>query len=147
MKIRNPQATRPWQHVLEPLAGYLRLGQKLLEEGASYADGFNFGPEMNKTISVAEVAQQIAEIWGSGKVFVGKERGLHEANLLQLNIEKSKKLLDISPVYTARQAILKTVQWYKEFYVGHINMSTYTAQQIEEFVAMAKTNTLPWSMK
>ncbi|MBR2082580.1 MAG: CDP-glucose 4,6-dehydratase [Elusimicrobiaceae bacterium] len=147
VKIRNPQATRPWQHVLEPLAGYLRLGQKLLEEGASYADGFNFGPEMNKTISVAEVAQQIAEIWGSGKVFVGKERGLHEANLLQLNIEKSKKLLDISPVYTARQAILKTVQWYKEFYVGHINMSTYTAQQIEEFVAMAKTNTLPWSMK
>src|SRR5574344_469085 len=72
VSIRNPYSTRPWQLVLEPLAGYLRLGQLLLEKGPQYAQGYNFGPEMNKDMKVCEVAKKVAEIWGNGKVEVGQ---------------------------------------------------------------------------
>lgn len=146
VSIRNPFATRPWQLVLEPLAGYLRLGQKLLEEGAKYAQGYNFGPEMNKDVKVCEVAKLVAEIWGNGKVEVGSGDGLHEATLLQLNIEKADKQLGIRPVYTAQEAIIKTTEWYKEFYSGKIDMTAYTQKQIEEFVNAAKAKGLEWSL-
>ena len=144
--IRNPLATRPWQHVLEPLAGYLRLGQKLLEEGSKYAQGYNFGPEMNKDVKVCEVAQKVSEVWGDGKVEVGKADGLHEANLLQLNIEKADKELGVRPDYSAEEAITKTTQWYKAFYEKQTNMVEYTQKQIEEFVLTAQTKNIAWSL-
>ena len=144
--IRNPHSTRPWQHVLEPLAGYLRLGEKLLEEGATYAEGYNFGPEMNSDIKVCEVAQLVSEVWGSGKVEVGKGDGLHEANLLQLNIEKAEKKLGVKPVYTAREAIIKTTEWYKEFFNGNSDIVDYTIHQLEEFVKTAQVKKLDWSI-
>lgn len=143
--IRNPLATRPWQLVLEPLAGYLRLGQKLLEEGAKYATGYNFGPEMNKDVKVCEVAKLVSEVWGEGKVEVGNGDGLHEANLLQLNIEKAARELDVKPVYSAETAIRKTTEWYKEFYGGKTDMTAYSRQQLQEFVAAAKDKNLSWS--
>lgn len=145
VSIRNPYATRPWQLVLEPLAGYLRLGQKLLEEGAEYAQGYNFGPEMNKDVKVCEVAQLVAKIWGDGRVEVGSGDGLHEATLLQLNIEKADKQLGIRPVYTAHEAIVKTTEWYKEFYGGQTDMTAYTSKQINDFVNAARAKNLEWS--
>ncbi len=145
VEIRNPHATRPWQLVLEPLAGYLRLGQKLLEEGDKYASGYNFGPEMNKDVKVCEVAQKVAEVWGGGQVVVANGDGLHEANLLQLNIEKSEKELGFKPVYSADEAIVKTVEWYKAFYSGNTDMREYTLKQINEFVASAKDKNIEWS--
>ena len=146
VEIRNPYATRPWQLVLEPLAGYLRLGQMLLEYGAQYASGYNFGPEMNKDVRVAEVAQMVANVWGNGaSVLVGKGDGLHEANLLQLNIEKAERELGIKPVYTASEAIAKSTQWYKAFYDGKLDMVEYTKQQINDFIDAAQNKNLPWS--
>lgn len=144
--IRNPYATRPWQHVLEPLAGYLRLGQKLWEEGAKFAQGYNFGPEMNKDVKVCEVAKLVAEIWGNGKVEVGKGDGLHEATLLQLNIEKADKELGVRPVYAAEEAIVKTTEWYKMFYAGKENMTDYTTKQLNEFVQTARQKNMEWSL-
>lgn len=144
--IRSPFATRPWQFVLEPLAGYLRLGQLLLEKGAPYAQGYNLGPEMNKDMKVYEVAQKTAEVWGSGKVEVKNGDGLHEAKLLQLNIEKAEKELGIKPVYTAEEAIIKTTQWYKVFYEAKTDMRVYTQRQIEEFVSAARQKHLEWSL-
>ena len=145
--IRNPYATRPWQHVLEPLAGYLRLGQKLLGEGNKYAQGYNFGPEMNKDVKVCEVAMKVAEVWGNGaKVEVGKGDGLHEANLLQLNIEKADRELGVRPVYSAEEAIIKTTEWYKAFYEGNTDMTEYTQTQIEEFVKTAQQKQIEWSL-
>lgn len=144
--IRNPLATRPWQHVLEPLAGYLRLGQKLLEKGAQYAQGYNFGPEPNKSIKVCAVAQKVAEIWGSGKVEVGKADGLHEATLLQLDIEKAERELGVRPVYTAEEAIIKTTQWYKTFYERQTDIITYTQSQIDEFIQTAQAKKIKWSI-
>ncbi len=144
--IRSPHATRPWQLVLEPLAGYLRLGQKLLEEGQAYAEGFNFGPEMNKDVKVCEVAQKVAEVWGNGKVEVGPGDGLHEANLLQLDITKAEQRLDVRPIYTAEEAIVKTTEWYKAYAEGQTDMRAYTQQQIEDFIVAAQAKNVEWSL-
>jgi len=144
--IRNPYATRPWQLVLEPLAGYLRLGQKLLENGSKYAQGYNFGPEMNKDVKVCEVAKLAAEVWGNNaKVEVGTGDGLHEANLLQLNVEKAERELGIKPVYSAETAIKKTTEWYKAFYNGNTDMTAYSRQQLHDFIIAAQAKELEWA--
>ncbi len=131
--IRNPLATRPWQHVLEPLAGYLRLGQKLLEDGHKYADGFNFGPNEDSVLTVAEVSKMVTEFYGKGKVFVGEPSPLHEAGLLMLNIEKAEKVLNWTPTLTAQSAVRNTVEWYKHFYANDCDMYEYTMTQIKEY--------------
>lgn len=137
--IRNPIATRPWQHVLEPLSGYLLLGQKLIEEGVNFADGFNFGPHDSSVLTVAEVAQKIVHYWGKGEVIVHKADNLHEANLLKLNIEKAQKILNWNPAYSADEAIKKTVEWYKCFYNGD-KMLNFTMEQINDYVKVCKNN-------
>ncbi len=133
IEIRNPIATRPWQHVLEPLSGYLLLGQKLLLEGKKYAQGFNFGPKEDSVLKVAQVAKKVCEYYGKGEVVVFKKDNLHEANLLMLNIDKAKEILGWEPTYSADCAIEKTVLWYKNFYNKNINMYEFTLNQIEEY--------------
>ncbi len=133
IEIRNPIAVRPWQHVLEPLSGYLLLGQKLLEYGKKYAEGFNFGPDESNVLKVADVAQKVAEFYGNGEVVVQKRDNLHEAGLLMLNIEKAEKVLGWHPSLTADEAIKKTVEWYKNFYNNNINMLDFTLEQIEDY--------------
>lgn len=132
IEIRNPHAVRPWQHVLEPLSGYLRLGEALLTDGKKYAEGFNFGPNEDSVLKVSDVAQMVVNCCGKGEVIVNKTDDLHEANLLMLNIDKSKEVLKWTPTYTAEEAIEKTVEWYKRFYAGG-KMLDYTYLQIEEF--------------
>lgn len=133
IEIRNPIAVRPWQHVLEPLSGYLLLGEKLLTDGKKYADGFNFGPNEESILTVAEVAKQLTEIYGKGKVVIGEKSPLHEAGLLMLNIEKAKKVLGWQPAYTANEALQKTVEWYRHFYNKDIDMYEFTCRQIDEY--------------
>lgn len=133
IEIRNPIAVRPWQHVLEPLSGYLLLGQKLQECGKQYADGFNFGPDETSVLKVADVAQKVVEFYGKGEVIVQKRDNLHEAGLLMLNIEKAAKVLGWRPALAADEAIQKTVNWYKNFYNCGINMYSYTLEQIEDY--------------
>ena len=137
IEIRNPVAVRPWQHVLEPLSGYLLLAQKLLEEGkkygGKYTSGFNFGPNEESVLRVAEVAQKVCEYYGEGDVVVYKHDNLHEANLLMLNIEKAEKVLDWTPTYTADIAISKTVDWYKHFYKKDADMYEFTMKQINNY--------------
>lgn len=140
IEIRNPIAVRPWQHVLEPLSGYLLLGQRLLEDGKKYAEGFNFGPNEDSVLKVAEVAQMVVDNYGKGEVVVHKKDNLHEANLLMLNIEKAEKVLDWTPTYTADVAIAKTVDWYKHFYAKDADMYEYTLKQIQEYEGNIKWN-------
>lgn len=140
IEIRNPVAVRPWQHVLEPLSGYLLLGQKLLEDGQKYADGFNFGPNEESVLTVAEVAKKVTEFYGKGKVIVGEKSPLHEAGLLMLNIEKAEKVLGWTPTYNADDAIKNTVDWYKKFYSNQENMLNFTIKQIEEYEGSIKWN-------
>lgn len=133
IEIRNPIAVRPWQHVLEPLSGYLLLGQKLLETGKDYAEGFNFGPNEESVLKVSEVVQKIIDNYNKGEVIIHKKDNLHEANLLMLNIEKSKTVLNWTPTYTANEAIKETVEWYKHFYAKDTDMYQYTIQQIKNY--------------
>lgn len=133
IEIRNPVAVRPWQHVLEPLSGYLVLGQKLLEEGKKYADGFNFGPNEESVLTVAQVSKMVCEFYGKGRVIVGEKSPLHEAGLLMLNVEKAKKVLDWTPTLTAKEAVKNTVDWYRCFYSNDVDMFNFTIEQIEEY--------------
>lgn len=132
IEIRNPLATRPWQHVLEPLSGYLTLGEKLYNHGEKFTQGYNFGPNEDSVLKVADVSKKIVEIWGKGEVVVHKRDNLHEANLLMLNIEKAQRELDWSPTYSADEAIEKTVDWYKNFY-DNKQMFEYTIGQIKDY--------------
>ncbi len=132
IEIRNPVAVRPWQHVLEPLSGYLLLGQRLLEHDEKYAQGFNFGPSEESVLTVADVAQRVVNFYGKGEVIVGEKSDLHEANLLMLNVEKAKNILGWTPTYTANEAIRETVEWYKRFYAGE-KMLDFTLGQIKEY--------------
>lgn len=140
IEIRNPVAIRPWQHVLEPLSGYLLLGQKLLENGKKYADCFNFGPNEDSILTVAEVSHMVCEYYGKGNVVVGEKSPLHEAGLLMLNIEKAKEVLNWTPTLTAKEAIQNTVDWYKHFYNKDIDMYEYTIKQINEYEDNIKWN-------
>ena len=140
IEIRNPIAVRPWQHVLEPLSGYLLLGEKLLESGKKYAEGFNFGPNEDSILKVADVAKMVIEFYGKGEIVIHKKDNLHEAGLLMLNIEKAKKVLNWSPTYTSEQAIEKTVEWYKHFYANDTNMYELSINQISEY-----TKNITWN--
>lgn len=138
IEIRNPVATRPWQHVLEPLSGYLLLGHLLYTQGSQYAEGFNLGPNPESVLTVAEVAEMVVKEYGKGSVKVHKRDDLHEANLLMLDISKAARVLGWTPTYTAQQAIAETVAWYKRFYQGEA-MRAFTLQQIEKYEAH-----IPW---
>ncbi|WP_458402460.1 CDP-glucose 4,6-dehydratase [Candidatus Avelusimicrobium sp.] len=132
IEIRNPIATRPWQHVLEPLSGYLLLGHLLYTQGQKYAEGFNLGPNADSVLSVADVAQLAVKEYGRGSVKIHKRDDLHEANLLMLDITKAKEILGWEPTYTAQEAVAKTIDWYKRFYQAE-PMLPFTLHQIHEY--------------
>jgi len=97
VSIRNPHATRPWQHVLEPLSGYLNIGQKLLEEKINFADAWNFGPSDEGSISVEEVVKHVKKHWNKIDYELNQDtNNLHEANLLKIDCSKRKLLIGIS---------------------------------------------------
>lgn len=140
IEIRNPIAVRPWQHVLEPLSGYLLVGKKLFLEGKKYAEGFNFGPNEESVLTVADVSERVTKFYGKGKVVVGEKSLLHEAGLLMLNIEKAKNVLGWEPTYTADNAIKETVEWYKHFYEKDTDMYLFTMKQIEDYEGKIQWN-------
>lgn len=114
--IRSPKAIRPWEHVLEPLSGYMLLAQKMWENPTEYCEGWNFGPEAESVLTVWEVATAIIKNFGFGELKdVSDPNALHEANLLMLNIEKAKKRLGWKPRLNAKQCAVLTSDWYKRY--------------------------------
>ena len=110
--IRSPKAVRPWEHVLEPLSGYMLLAQKMWE----YCEGWNFGPEAESVLTVWEVASAIIESFGFGELKdVSDPNAFHEANLLMLNIEKAKIRLGWKPRLNAKECAVLTSDWYKRY--------------------------------
>jgi len=114
--IRNPDAVRPWQHVLEPLYAYLLLGKRLSEDPVKYATAYNFGPLDADCWRVEKMVDYVTKIWGEGTYHIVTEREKpHEAGLLKLDIQKAGTELQWHPVFSAEEAIQKTVNWYKNF--------------------------------
>lgn len=116
IEIRNPMSVRPWQHVLEPLGGYLLLASKMYEDGVSYCSGWNFGPSVDSIVPVKHIVDIIIKEWGYGKyVDISTLNTPHEANLLSLDCVKAKTYLKWSPKLTVEEALKFTVDWYKYF--------------------------------
>ena len=116
IKIRNPKAIRPWQHVLEPLSGYLLLAKKMWEEPMRYCEGWNFGPNMESVENVWSVAIKTIQDYGRGELEdCSNPNALHEANLLMLDIHKAKFELGWQPRMNIDQTIKMTVDWYKNY--------------------------------
>lgn len=116
--IRNPNATRPWQHVLDPLHGYLKLAQALTKNPNYFGGPWNFGPELGTALTVAEVAERVIKYWGSGKYSVARDLGPFEHQLLQLSIDKAKLNLLWKPRWDSERAIKETVYWYRSIADG-----------------------------
>ena len=112
IEIRNPIATRPWEHVLEPLSGYLRLGEKLLEDPVTYATSFNFGPHISANKPVLEVVQRLVQYYGKGNVVdVSDPNAVHENVLLSVDVTKAYVMLNWQTKWGLQDAIEKTVDW------------------------------------
>jgi CDP-glucose 4,6-dehydratase len=132
--IRNPWATRPWQHVLEPLYGYLYLSLKLYEQPKSFSGSWNFGPRGESIKTVKDLAEKIIHYWGEGEIqFDIQENAPHEAGLLHLNCDKSYQLLNWIPKWNFDKTINETVKWYKEVNSGS-DAKLITRQQIQEYM-------------
>jgi CDP-glucose 4,6-dehydratase len=131
--IRNPDSVRPWQHVLDPLNGYLVLGAMLAEDPVKYAQSYNFGPESSDRLTVKELVETGINIWGSGGYQVSQSRNKpHEAKLLRLNIDKAKEELEWHPKMDSQKSIEMTLEWYKACHSGE-DQKKYTEAQIKEF--------------
>lgn len=114
--VRNPSAIRPWQHVLEPLGGYLHLGTKMADDPARYADSWNFGPLAEDNLTVGRLVELALENWGGGShTLPPLSEQPHEAGLLRLDISKTVNALQWNPKLDAASAIQKTIAWYKAF--------------------------------
>lgn len=117
--LRKPEATRPWQHVLEPLAGYLLLAVRLYQEPRAYSGSWNFGPDAASNHTVRELAERIVSLWGEGSVRVEADSGsAHEAGLLHLNCDKARLLLAWQPQWDFHRTVAEVVSWYKEVDAG-----------------------------
>jgi CDP-glucose 4,6-dehydratase len=134
LMIRNPLATRPWQHVLEPLSGYLVLAQALYEKGMHYASPWNFGPRDEDARSVAEVIDLLIKRWGGAASWEreGAEQP-HEANLLKLDCSKARQYLAWAPRWTLETAIEKIVDWQNNSREMK-DMQAFTLAQINEYM-------------
>lgn len=133
VRLRNPQATRPWQHVLEPLSGYLLLAARLLEAPQRWSSAWNFGPSTHEIRTVNTVAEAIVSHIGQGSVEVeGKPPQLHEARLLQLNCDKAHQLLNWAPRWHVEETLAQTALWYKAWLEGR-DMEEVTRAQVHLF--------------
>lgn len=136
--IRNPMATRPWQHVLEPLSGYLTLGAELLaaeaQDMAGYCEAFNFGPPVTSNKSVQQVVEKIISIWGEGEwERVASDESHHEATLLNLSIDKAYHKLEWQPQWDFEKALVETMEWYETFLREPNSLRTFTLSQIKKY--------------
>jgi CDP-glucose 4,6-dehydratase len=142
--IRNPLATRPWQHVLEPLSGYLTLGYKLLQKEISVADGWNFGPDIHSNLQVGDIVKLSNEYWSAIQTEISKNTNEHhEANLLMLDCTKANKTLKWKAVWDLDKTIDKTISWYKSYYE---NNKVLSLEDLTEYISDAQSANILWAI-
>ena len=144
--IRNPEAIRPWQYVLEPTSGYLWLGALMYHEGIKFADAWNFGPNDSDILTVKQLVSLVIKQWGDGAYTIDTSSYPHEAQLLKLDVSKAHSLLRWKAIYNVYEAIEKTISWYKNFYSRNsTDLYSFTVRQIEEYIKKAKNKGLAWT--
>ena len=137
IKIRNPNAVRPWQHVLEPISGYLTLAERLYKNGNDYAEGWNFGPTDEDARSVEWIVENFCQMWGNNANWIAQQGNHpHEANYLKLDISKARQRLQWEPRWSLNTALTQIAEWHKAFISGS-DMHEKTLQQIKDYT---KTN-------
>jgi len=149
VEIRNPDATRPWQHVLEPLSGYLSLGQELHKDKTLNGEGFNFGPKAEQNYTVKRLIGDLSKYWNFENVddafTVINDISFHEARLLKLNCDKSLYYLNWQANMDFKQTVKFTGEWYYDFYNNEKSIFDKTISQINEYEVMAKKKGLVWT--
>jgi CDP-glucose 4,6-dehydratase len=134
VRLRQPGATRPWQHVLEPLAGYLTLARRLAEDPEKYRGPYNFGPDAATMQTVRDLAMAILRAWGRGSLEIAGEDGGHpEAGLLHLSSDKARQVLGWRPRWGFPETVEKTVAWYRGFLDGEDPLRL-TEAQVREYM-------------
>lgn len=130
--LRNPNAIRPWQHVLDPIYGYLLLGAHQIKEGTAFNGAYNFGPEYDDRLTVGELAEEAVQIWGSGTLsFEDEKNKPHEAGLLMLDSSKAKMDLGWKPGFNSKGAVKYTMEWYKSY---KAQPKEFTMSQIKDYI-------------
>jgi CDP-glucose 4,6-dehydratase len=137
--IRNPHAIRPWQHVLEPLRGYLTLAERLFEYGPDYGEGWNFGPNDEDAQPVGWIVQRMAEMWGKGASWqIDSDKHPHEASYLKLDISKARSRLDWHPNLRLDEALKLIVDWAKQRHAG-TDIRQLTLAQIQNYQTLTES--------
>ncbi len=135
--IRNPHAIRPWQHVMEPLRGYLTLAEQLFEHGPSFGEGWNFGPNDEDAKSVGWIVEQMAALWGTAAQWqVDTGEHPHEAHYLKLDISKARSRLDWHPALRLKDALALIIDWSKQHQAG-ANMRQLTLAQLRAYQVLS----------
>lgn len=130
IEVRSPNSIRPWQHVLEPLSGYISLAQHLYEQGALFNGGWNFGPSDEGAKTVSWVADEMVSQWGSGSWFISGDQHPHEAKYLKLDSSKARAKLNWLPVWGPEKALEATIRWHKSW-LNKQDMAAETLKDIE----------------
>ena len=146
--IRSPDATRPWQHVLEPLSGYISFAAKLFNSHELHGEAFNFGPPSAHNYPVSELIDEMAKYWSKVRWqdTSQKQKHLQEAGLLKLNCDKALFELGWQPTLKFEETVKLTVEWYKQFYQNsNRSMYNFTKNQIEEYTKLARKRGLTWA--
>jgi CDP-glucose 4,6-dehydratase len=148
VELRNPFATRPWQHVLEPLSGYLNLAVGLSERTDLHGEPFNFGPQAQQNHSVLELVQQMALYWNKvrWKDVSESENGPYESGLLKLNCDKALHYLNWHAVMGFEDTVRMTAEWYGAYYQNPSEISDYTRNQITDYTRIANQKGLSWAL-
>lgn len=148
VQVRNPQAIRPWQHVLEPLAGYMHLTSRLLVDPRPTSDAFNFGPSGASNVPVRTVVETILDLWGEGDWINPTDRTHpHEAHFLKLDITKATNMLGWQPVYDFSETFEAVVNWYAACHRDSaFDARRYTLQQIEAYERQAARKGQAWAL-
>jgi CDP-glucose 4,6-dehydratase len=146
--VRNPASTRPWQHVLDCLSGYLWLGARVMTapKNSPLVSPFNFGPAMQADLSVRELVETILDLWPGEWEQASGGKQPHEAHKLTLSIDKAATLLHWLPTWGFVEAVRETVAWYHRRHVAAgANMLAYTIEQLESFMSAARDKDIAWS--
>ena len=142
--LRKPESTRPWQHVLEPLGGYIKLAKILSENLSLHGQSFNFGPNLNQNYTVLDVVTEMSKHWNNIKYEISEtvEENFKESNLLKLNCDKALYLLNWSSSLNFYETIRFTSTWYKQFYEDPVNIFQTTKTQINEYSELLLKNNI-----